>query len=75
MKITYKIVYPCWVIDEIERGHEVFVLDKSTRSVETVNDMTMRIAIGIIEAAENSKSGRYEFWYVKTEEEENVEEL
>lgn len=75
MKITYTKVYPCWVIDEIESGSEVFVLDKSTRSIATVNDMTVRTALAIIEDAGKCENGRYEFWYVKMEEEKNVEEL
>lgn len=68
--MAYKTVYPCWVIDEIEKGNEVYVLDRSTHTVESVNDMTVRRAVGLIEAAEKSENGRYEFWYADYAEKE-----
>jgi hypothetical protein len=71
MSIIYKTVYPRWVLDDIQEGNEVFVLDKSTHSVAVVNDMTVRAVLGLIEAAEKSTNGRYVFWYVETEENEN----
>ena len=70
MRIAYKTVYPCWVLDEVKSGKEVFVLDKSCRSIESINDMTIKRALGLIESAEKSKNGRYEFWYEETETEE-----
>lgn len=68
--MVYKTVYPSWVIDEIEKGNEVYVLDRSTRAVECVNEMTLKRAVGIIEAAKESKSDRYEFWYAEYAEKE-----
>ena len=69
MKTTYESVSPYWVMDEIRSGNEVYVLDKSTRAVETVNDMTVRRATDLVERAAKHNGNRYEFWYVLTEEE------
>ena len=68
--MEYKKVSAFWVFDEIEKGKEVFVLDRSTRAVESVNDMTVGRAVGLVEDAKESKNDRYEFWYAEFAEKE-----
>lgn len=63
--MEYQEVGAHWVFDEISKGREVYVLDKSTRAVESVNDMTVKRAAGLIEAAKKCKNGRYIFWYAE----------
>lgn len=78
--MKYRKFYAVWVIDEIEDGHTVYVLDRQTKKVEAVNEMTVNDAIAVIENAK-AHTDRYEFWCdvpevtKETEENENVEEF
>lgn len=59
-----------WVMDEVKKGERVYVLDRQTKAVEVVNEMTVDKAMAVINSAEKD-SKRYEFW---VEEEEKKDE-
>ena len=69
--MRYKSIYAFWVIDEIKNDNTVYVLDRVTKTVATVNDMPVDKAIAVLKSAEEN-SDRYEFWYEETEENENA---
>ena len=58
--MKYKSVYPRWVLDDIKSGKRVYVLDKQTQVVHTMNELSLSTALKITESPED---GRYEFWY------------
>lgn len=72
--MKFKEVYDFAVMDEIEDGNTVFVLDKESRTVNVVNEMTVNDAVAVIRDAGRTRD-RFEFWYEdNTVEEEEVNE-
>lgn len=71
----YKSVYPWNVLDEIEAGKKIQLLDKEVGAVIVVNDLPVWNALKWIAAAKESMD-RFEFWYVEEQEDEgNDQEL
>ena len=66
--MKYVSVYPWWVIDEITKGHKVYVLDRKNRTVHLVNVAPVQ---DVVKATESEEKGRYEFWYEESEVSEN----
>jgi hypothetical protein len=65
--MKYRDFFAYWVMDEVKNGNTVYVLDRQTKTVEVVNEMTVDKAMAVINSAE-ADAKRYEFW---CEEEEN----
>ena len=71
--MKYRDFYAFWVIDEVKKGERVYVLDRQTKTVEVVNEMTVDKAAAVINSAVVD-SNRYAFWCEETEETEKVTE-
>ena len=69
--MKYNSIYAYWVMDEIKNDKSVYVLDRKTKTVAVVNEMTVDRAIAVLNSAEED-SKRYEFWCEETEENENA---
>ena len=69
--MKYRDFYAFWAIDEVKKGNTVYVLDRQTKTVEVLNEMTVDKAMAVINSAEED-SKRYEFWVEETEENENA---
>ena len=63
--MKFKTIYSFGVFDEIKKGEKVYCLDKATRAVSIINDMTVETALNI------DDSSRYEIWKEVKESEEN----
>lgn len=68
--MKYRDFYACWAMDEVKKGKTVYVLDRQTKTVEVVNEMTVDKAMAVINSAETDFT-RYEFWTEEKEEEVN----
>lgn len=66
---VYKIIYSYEVFRKIGEGEQVYVLDRQSKSVALINDMSVREAISIM----NGDTQRYEFW-ISEKAEETVDE-
>jgi hypothetical protein len=66
--MKYREFSAYWVMDEVKKGERVYVLDRQTKTVEVVNEMTVDKAMAVINSAE-ADSKRYEFWTEKEETE------
>lgn len=65
----YKEVYPWNVLDEIEAGHKVHMLDKECSVTIEVNSLSVWVALKWIAAAKEDHD-RFYFWYVNEVEEQ-----
>ena len=74
MKIKYVDVYHFQVLEEVAEGKTVWVLDKADGGVSCVNDMTVTLAVDMINIAKKQPD-RVIFWKdkIETEEEESGE--
>lgn len=70
----FEDIYSWKIFDYMKKGTKVFALDRKTRSVSTVNDMTVARAFELVELAKDDLD-RFVFWIEIKEEEENVEKL
>lgn len=59
--MIYKTVYCFSVMDEVEKGEEVYCLDKREKEVSKMNDLTFEYALSLISDAKEDND-RYEFW-------------
>ena len=66
--MKYITISAYWVIDEIRNGRMIYVLDRKTQTVSTLNDWNIQ---NVIRATESEEKNRYEFWYEKNEVNEN----
>ena len=57
----YKEVYKFSVFDEIEKGKTVYCLDRKSKEVYSVNELTVNDAVAILKGAEEEPQ-RFEFW-------------
>ena len=57
---TYKTISAWRVLDEINNGEQVFMLDRQNNSVVLVNDLNVHSALKATNA--DDKENRYEFW-------------
>lgn len=62
---TYKDIYSFNVIDEIKKGHQVFVVDHLRALVHSANSMDAESLIAKISSEEKN---RYAFWKVEEED-------
>lgn len=69
--LKYVEVPPSDVIDEIKAGTEVNMLDKQEDHLDFVNYMYMGTVLEILA----DKSGRYYFWKVEYEDDEEESQL
>ena len=73
--MKYRKFYSVCVIDEILDGHTVYVLDRQTKTVEVINDMTVNKMMEVLNSAKADTTDRYEFWCeVKVTQETEVTE-
>lgn len=68
----YKEVYSWNVLDEIEAGKTVYMLDKECSVTIAINSMTVWTALKWIAAAKKDHD-RFYFWYVEEVEEQEDE--
>ena len=66
----YINVYPWDVLDKIEEGKTVYMLDKEFAAVFEVNNLSIVAALKWISVAKENH-GRFEFWYAEQEDKEN----
>ena len=59
--MNYKKVYDFNVLDEVEKGAEVYCLDRREKEVHKMNDLTFEYALSLIRDAKEDDN-RYEFW-------------
>ena len=59
--MNYKTVYHFNVLDEVEKGEEVYCLDKQEKDVLHVNQLNFEYALRLIRDAKEDDN-RYEFW-------------
>lgn len=71
--IKYIDVYHFQVLEEISEGKTVWVLDKADGGVTSVNDMTVTLAVDMINLA-NKQPDRVIFWREEEQKEENTNE-
>ena len=64
---TYEDIYSFNVIDEIKKGNQVFVVDRLQALVHHVNMLNADALVSMIKSEED---GRYKFWKVIGEGEE-----
>lgn len=69
--MRYRSVSSYWVFDEIKSGKTIYVLDRKTLVVCSVNGLSVNELIEVMANAEK-ESSRYEFWYEEEEEKENA---
>lgn len=67
MDETYKEVHPHMVLDEIEDGHDVLMLDKKAACVLHVSAMVVE---DLVKAVKCKTKGRFSFWYREEVEED-----
>lgn len=65
--MNYKTVYCFSVIDEVERGKEVYCLDKREKEISKMNDLNLEYALRLINDAKEDDD-RYEFWREEKED-------
>lgn len=65
----YEDIYSWRIFDYMKKGTKVYALDRKTRTVSTVNDITVSEAFDLVSCAKN-ESDRFVFWIERTEEEE-----
>ena len=70
---TYETIYSFEVLEEIQNGKLVYLLDKFERVVLCVNDITVDKLAEILARGKTDKK-RYEFWIEAVEETEETEE-
>jgi hypothetical protein len=63
--MKFRSIYPWQAIDDIAEGKKVNVLDKKTKTVFLVNELSVETALRMTESKE---SGRFEFWYAEEDE-------
>lgn len=68
--MKYHSIFAHWAFDEIKEGKKVYALDRQTKTVAVVNEMTVDTATALLKSA-SENSDRYEFW-VEEEETENA---
>jgi hypothetical protein len=73
MKVKYVRVFTWNVFDRIKEGVEVNCLDRRTREVNIMNNVSVESLVRILKEAEKEEnSDRYEFYYIeKVKEEKN----
>lgn len=59
--MIYKTVYCFSVMDEVDKGVEVYCLDKREKEVLKINDLNFEYALSVIRDAKDDDE-RYEFW-------------
>lgn len=69
---TYKTISAWRVLDEIENGKQVFMLDRQNNSVALVNDLNVNSAVKVLNS--DDKENRYAFWICEESEETESEE-
>ena len=57
----YKDVHKFLLFDEIKNGKTVYCLDRKSREVHTVNELTVNDMVAILKGAEEEPQ-RFEFW-------------
>lgn len=65
--MKFRTVYCFSVIDEVERGEEVYCLDKREKEVSKMNDLNLEYALRLINDAKEDND-RYEFWREEKED-------
>ena len=71
--MKYRDFYAFWVLDELEDGNTIYVLDRQTKKVEVINEMTVDKAMAVINSAK-ADADRYKFWCEVTEETQETQE-
>ena len=69
MKVIYREVWNFSVLDELDEGKRVFVLDKAIGEVNIVNNMQVHELMKTL-ATSRKEETRYVFWIVEEAEEE-----
>lgn len=67
---TFRTVYNWAVLEKIQEGKKVCVVDKQFHSCDTLNELIVDEAIAILKSSEECED-RYDFWI--EEESEEVE--
>lgn len=70
---TYEIIYPFELLDLIQEGKLVYLLDRYEQVVLCVNDITVDKLAEVLKNGKTDKK-RYEFWIEEVEETEEIEE-
>ena len=65
MKKEYKEIYEFRVVDAIEKGERVFVLDKQDCSVKLLNDEKISVVLALLKKVRNEDGNRYLLWTEK----------
>lgn len=60
--MSYKEIYSFNVIDAVQEGEQVYVLDRKTKEVIYVNGMEV---FDLCEILKSTEKKRYEFWVEK----------
>lgn len=72
MGLIYRGIYDFNVIDELEDGERVYMLDRELGEVRIVNNMTVHELIQTLTTSKKEHT-RYQFWKAEeTEDEENA---
>lgn len=69
MKVIYKELFNSCVLDELDEGKRVFVLDKAIGEVHIVNNMKVHELMRTL-ATSRKEETRYVFWIVEEAEED-----
>lgn len=71
--MIFEPIYSFQAFSAVEKGETVYVLDRKTKKISNVADLTVGEFVEVLKKAEEERT-RFEFWK-DTEENENAEEL